>query len=329
MVPRACFVCCGSRHFKSSIEILSVDIFQLLEENSAEHSRWEHDLLILRQALQSSATRDMQYGLGRSAETLSIEAELSQVQQKAAELHRKRADLTQNIAELAQKQDLLGIDSGGQRWSTRQSGVSGSKDAREWKGGGDLESSDRNMSTLYGSMLNDDNHGQQRRVSNGSFYINHDDDDLGQGQAGPALSGGGAQLEVGGDSTTLGDISEADDRIKKFYGIPPKENNGKEVKTVRMIKRDSKEKNLGPKSADGEDLGDEDGGPWGDLSKAGSEEHFLCPKATTQGGNLALSYSNNGSHSNSLSSVASSGSAPRTTIVLGDHVRRRSKVRIV
>ena len=54
---------------------------QQLEENAAEHSKWEHDLLLLRQALQDSASRDMQFSSdGRqSAETLSIEAELSQV----------------------------------------------------------------------------------------------------------------------------------------------------------------------------------------------------------------------------------------------------------
>ena len=67
--------------------VLSVDFdfkmklrFQQLEENSGVHGKWEHDLLILRQSLQASATRDMAYGLGQpSAETLSIEAELSQV----------------------------------------------------------------------------------------------------------------------------------------------------------------------------------------------------------------------------------------------------------
>ena len=54
---------------------------QQLEENAAEHSKWDHDLLLLRQALQESASRDMQFCRdGRqSAETLSIEAELSQV----------------------------------------------------------------------------------------------------------------------------------------------------------------------------------------------------------------------------------------------------------
>ncbi len=42
---------------------------------------------------------------------------------------------------------------------------------------------------------------------------------------------------------TLGDISEADDRVKKFFRILPKDNI-KEIKTVRMVKRDSKERSI-------------------------------------------------------------------------------------
>ena len=56
---------------------------------------------------------------------------------------------------------------------------------------------------------------------------------------------------------TLGDISEADDRVKKFYGIIPKDNN-KEIKTVRMVKRDSKERStsaLGNGISSGGNLG--------------------------------------------------------------------------
>jgi hypothetical protein len=55
--------------------------------------------------------------------------------------------------------------------------------------------------------------------------------------------------------TTLGDISQADDRVKKFYGIIPKQQQNEEenrvntveaseIKTVRMVKRDSKERNF-------------------------------------------------------------------------------------
>lgn len=44
-------------------------------------------------------------------------------------------------------------------------------------------------------------------------------------------------------SLTLGDISHADDRVKKFFGILPKDST-KEIKTVRMVKRDSKERSI-------------------------------------------------------------------------------------
>lgn len=42
---------------------------------------------------------------------------------------------------------------------------------------------------------------------------------------------------------SLGDISEADERVKKFYGLIPK-NGPMEIKTVRMVKRDSKERSV-------------------------------------------------------------------------------------
>ena len=72
-------------------------ILQKLDENSSEHSRWEHDLLFLRQQLQASASRDMSHGIDRSAETLAIEGELAQVQQRAAEIHRHRQEILNDI----------------------------------------------------------------------------------------------------------------------------------------------------------------------------------------------------------------------------------------
>ena len=48
-------------------------------------------MLILRQQLQASATRDMKFGIHQSVETLHIEAELASVQQKATKLTAKRA----------------------------------------------------------------------------------------------------------------------------------------------------------------------------------------------------------------------------------------------
>ena len=64
-----------------------------LEEIASQQSRWEHEMLMLRQQLQISATRDMKFGIHQSVETLHIEAELASVQQKSAKLTAKRAEL--------------------------------------------------------------------------------------------------------------------------------------------------------------------------------------------------------------------------------------------
>ena len=46
-----------------------------------------------RQQLQTSATKDMKFGIHQSVETLHIEAELGHIQQKAAKLATKRSEL--------------------------------------------------------------------------------------------------------------------------------------------------------------------------------------------------------------------------------------------
>ncbi len=64
-----------------------------LEEIASQQSKWEHEMLYLRQQLQTSATKDMKFGIHQSVETLHIEAELAQVQQKATKLASKRSEL--------------------------------------------------------------------------------------------------------------------------------------------------------------------------------------------------------------------------------------------
>lgn len=68
-----------------------------LEEINLQQAKWEHEMLILRQNLQNSATKDMKFGISQSVETLHIEAELACVQQKAAKLSAKRAELMQEL----------------------------------------------------------------------------------------------------------------------------------------------------------------------------------------------------------------------------------------
>jgi len=85
----------------------SCQFLQKLDDVATQQSHWEHDILILRQQLQTSASRDMQFGLGQSAETLNIESELAHVHQQATELHRRRTLLSREIDALTQKQDYL------------------------------------------------------------------------------------------------------------------------------------------------------------------------------------------------------------------------------
>ena len=141
-------------------------VLQQLEENCAAHGKWEHDLLILRQSLQASATRDMQYGLGQSAETLSIEAELSQVQQKASKLHGKRNVILSEIQALTEKEDFLS----------------------------------RSPAVSYGYH-----------------------------EPPPPTATAAPPVVEPPSLTTLGDISQADDRVKKFYGIPTKQQQQSQV----------------------------------------------------------------------------------------------------
>ena len=82
-------------------------MLQKLDDVAAQQSHWEQDILLLRQQLQTSASRDMQFGLGQSAETLNIESELALVHQRATELHRRRTLLSREIEALTQKQDYL------------------------------------------------------------------------------------------------------------------------------------------------------------------------------------------------------------------------------
>ena len=71
------------------------------------------------------------------------------------------------------------------------------------------------------------------------------------------------------EMTSLGDISQADDRVKKFYGIPTNatangnagkssgnsNNNNADKRSVRMVKRDSKERvATGPTSSGGSSI---------------------------------------------------------------------------
>ena len=216
----------------------------------------------------------MQYGLGQSAETLAIEGELAQVQQRAAELHRERTKLISSIQSLSQSHEYLAMEI-----RTAPTGVSGAEQVPSKKkiSSSWFETDLDEMRTraakspmlnrMIGGMdantrtyVNQDKHDYENfdEISKNNPYEDEVQTVHSEGVQSsidipppPPLPGkrleNGEQHNTGEDLTqglTLGDISEADDRVKKFYGIIPKDNKVTEIKTVRMVKRDSKERSV-------------------------------------------------------------------------------------
>ena len=98
----------------------------------------------------------------------------------------------------------------------------------------------------------------------------------------------------------LGELSEADERVQRFYGILPKE---KEIKTVRMVKRDHKEQRL----SKGGKRGDED-----------SEEEELPPPPLPRGNYQLHSFFNGGSEQQQQQTAADQ----KASFKLGEYYRR-------
>ncbi len=174
----------------------------------------------------------MTHGLGRSAETLAIEGELAQVQGRAAELHSQRQELIRRVQVLGSRRDLL------------QDGVAEAEAAL--------------------AMAQQQMQQQQQPGTRG----NSGDREVAAINSAAAA----AAVTVGADGS-LGDIGEADDRIKKFYGIIPRDQQQQqqlskstaaaavttgEVKTVRMVKRDSKERSVSRSGASNEEEEEEE-----------------------------------------------------------------------
>ncbi len=262
---------------------------QILEEISHEQSRWEHEMLVLRQALQASASKDMQYGLQHSAETLHIEAELGHVQQKASSLAKKRNEMVFEIQKIVAKEEFLSNEI-----RPSPTGVAGAEPvpSRKKKSGSSWVETDmdRGHSVNRASEVESQLRLEAKAKEAGSTYVNaydeqpHDyenytngnnDDDIqtvhseGVRSEAPPLpakvvngSGFGnhdyGETSSSSEMYSLGDISEADDRVKKFYGLLPKNGGqqqngaGGEIKTVRMVKRDSKERSVSKTSTNGD-----------------------------------------------------------------------------
>ena len=217
----------------------------------------------------------MQYGIDRSAETLAIEGELAQVQQRAAELQRERQELLNSIQILKEKdadisnemirQGPTGVSGAGKVASKKKVGIS------TW-----VETDlDLGKETDRGSEVEQQKSKERKAMqissksSDKRVYINtyeeehHDYENFDKSNHNdiPYENENGESNEQLNVDYTLGDINDADDRVKKFYGIIPKDKVS-EIKTVRMVKRDSKERNISKTNgADGGEYEDSNSPP--------------------------------------------------------------------
>ncbi|XP_071453518.1 uncharacterized protein [Hetaerina americana] len=242
-----------------------------LEETVAENARLEQELVVLRQKLQlsrrtldshatspSPASSSMTNPASPTGATASLEAELRRVQSAVGDLQRQRHELSVQVRQLTEKSHSLV-----EQIRPGPTGVAGA---------GPIPAKKRHHSTWMETDLDSmesvdcgiESPGQGLSPSRGlpmiqSFvhspmestplYVNttlgqHPErEDIGRRALedqqsianGYELSEGDALEEAQGYQAM--DISEADDRMKRFYGIIPREKT--EIKTVRIVKRES------------------------------------------------------------------------------------------
>ncbi|KAG8224156.1 hypothetical protein J437_LFUL005540 [Ladona fulva] len=241
-----------------------------LEETVAENARLEQELVVLRQKLQLSRRTIDNHSTTQSpgsastnpaspsGATASLEAELRRVQSAVGDLQRQRQELSVQVRQLTEKSHSLV-----EQIRPGPTGVAGA---------GPIPAKKRHHSTWMETDLDSmesvdcgiESPGAGPSPSRGvpilqpmahaptestPLYVNtalgqhverEDGNRKAAGEEQPSMPNGyemgeGEATEVQGYQAM--DINEADDRMKRFYGIIPREK--PEIKTVRIVKRES------------------------------------------------------------------------------------------
>ena len=260
---------------------------QALDENGSDMSRFEQDMNALTLELHNSVQRDISRGHHSSTSTLTIENNMRKVQQRSADLHKVRVDMMHYIQNLRQQENYL-ID----EIRKAPTGVSGAeplpqkkKQQNTWyetdidnnftKDRGpeteeQIKKENKNIfksggtATTYINTYEEERHNYENFDTYENFKNNlaknpYEDDvqtihseGVRSEMEGPPLPDRPHQFNSEEIILGMGDISEADERVQRFYGILPKEK-PLEIKTVRMVKRDNKERSSKTKRGNSED----------------------------------------------------------------------------
>ncbi|CAG0896530.1 unnamed protein product [Darwinula stevensoni] len=251
-----------------------------LEEAETENSRLEHELMVLRQKVLLAlkhATSLQAHNLA----TQQLESELMRVQQLTRDLQRRRMELSKQVQQLTERCETSGSTLPKPTAQVRPSpsGVAGAapiparrKHSDVWLET-DLDSAvsmDRGVDRLtseipphlyvntssyddsFWYMSREDPYGEKQGIA-WEDQMDHTYQKATYHQPvyqtyqppppppPPPPTSSVAHIALGDGSHMFMDISEADDRMKRFYGILPKEKS-LEIKTVRTVKREAQQR---------------------------------------------------------------------------------------
>ena len=245
---------------------------KLLEDLANEHSKWEEEVKNIKSHAIHSANFDLQRGFKHpSNETMEIEADLHQAQRNCHIIKKRIQEIVQEVQVLHAKQDHLTNNA-----RPSPMGLAGAEPvpSKNRKSGTWLETD------LDSGICIDKSHDAEAQIkaelkakNAGSTYVNAYEEELhnyentnfnfqagnqdeedeiqtvhseGIRSEAPPLPSKPSSASADSEEAemySLGELSEADERVKKYFGLLPKQQIN-EIKTVRMVKRDSKERSV-------------------------------------------------------------------------------------
>ena len=244
---------------------------KLLEDLANEHSKWEEEVKNIKSHAIHSANFDLQRGFKHpSNETMEIEADLHQAQRNCHIIKKRIQEIVQEVQVLHAKQDhltnnarpspmgLAGAEpvpsknrkSGTWLETDLDSGICIDK-SHDAEAQIKAELKAKNAGSTYVNAYEEELHNYEN--TNFNFQANQDEEDEiqtvhseGIRSEAPPLPSKPSSASADSEEAemySLGELSEADERVKKYFGLLPKQQIN-EIKTVRMVKRDSKERSV-------------------------------------------------------------------------------------
>ena len=248
-----------------------------MDENGSDMSRFEKDMNALSLEFHNSVQRDRSRGGQSSRSTINIETDMRMMLQKTADLQKVRQNMMQHIQTLQQQEHYLmdeirkaptGVSGAEQlppKQKYRNTWCETDIDNNYTKDRGpeteqQIALETRNIGKPGSAYVNAAGNGYSHNYENFDTYENFKnnlarnpyEDDV------QTVHSEGVRSEVEGPPLPdrpnnhvinedimlgLGELGDADEKIQRYYGILPKEK-PIEIKTVRMVKRDNKERSV-------------------------------------------------------------------------------------